>query len=202
MAWLAGDDEQAAAEARAGIAASGERADPWLLGSLRRWIHLAGNTIEDADGGVPTLFDLEVGGQWDSAAQEWIERGCSYDAALALLGGDMSAVKSALETFRRLGAKAAARRAQQRLAVLRDRAPRTRRADRLADPHALTGRQRQVFDLLAAGLSNPEIAAQLHISPKTVGHHVEAILAKLGVQNRTHAVAYALQHQPAVPAGS
>ena len=83
MAWLAGDDERAVAEARAGIAASGERADPWLLGSLRRWIHLAGSTIEDADGGVPTLFDLEIGGQWDSAAQEWIERGCSYDAALA-----------------------------------------------------------------------------------------------------------------------
>jgi DNA-binding CsgD family transcriptional regulator/tetratricopeptide (TPR) repeat protein len=202
MAWLAGDDELAVAEARAGIAASGERADPWLLGSLRRWIHLAGSTIEDAAGEVPTLFDLEIGGHWDSAAQEWMKRGCSYDAALALLGGDMSAVTSALETFRRLGAKAAARRAQQRLAVLRQPAPRTRRADRLADPHALTGRQRQVFDLLAAGLSNPEIAAQLHISPKTVGHHVEAILAKLGVQNRTHAVAYALQHQPAVPAGS
>jgi DNA-binding NarL/FixJ family response regulator len=70
-----------------------------------------------------------------------------------------------------------------------------RRADKLSDPHALTGRQRQVFDLLAAGRSNPEIAAELHISPKTVGHHVEAILAKLGVENRTHAVAYALQSQ-------
>jgi DNA-binding NarL/FixJ family response regulator len=101
-----------------------------------------------------------------------------------------------LPRVRDLGAKAAARRAQQRLAVLRDRTPRTGRADRLSDPHALTGRQRQVFDLLAAGRSNPEIAAELHISPKTVGHHVEAILAKLGVENRTHAVAYALQSQP------
>ncbi len=110
-------------------------------------------------------------------------------------------MKSALETFRRLGAKAAARRAQQRLAALRERAPRTRQADKVADPHALTGRQRQVFDLLAAGLSNPEIAAELHISPKTVGHHVEAILAKLGVQNRTHAVAYALQHRAVAASG-
>jgi DNA-binding NarL/FixJ family response regulator len=60
-------------------------------------------------------------------------------------------------------------------------------------PHALTGRQREVFDLLAAGLRNPEIAAALHISPKTVGHHVAAIFTKLGVQNRTQAVAYSLQ---------
>jgi DNA-binding CsgD family transcriptional regulator len=195
VAWLAGDDERAIAEARAGLAASGARADPWLVGSLCRWIQLCGGTIDAADGGSSTPFDLEVGGHWEHAAQEWAQRGCSYDAALALLGGDMAAVKSALETFRRLGAKAAARRAQQRLAVLRERAPRTRQADKLSDPHALTGRQRQVFDLLAAGLSNPEIAAELHISPKTVGHHVEAILAKLGVPNRTRAVAYALQHQ-------
>ena len=204
MAWLAGDDERAVAEARAGLAASGERADPWLVGSLRRWIHLGGGTIDaaDADGAVATPYDLEVGGQWESAAQEWADRGCPYDAALALLGGDMTGVKSALDTFRRLGAKAAARRAQQRLAALRERAPRTRQADKLSDPHALTGRQRQVFDLLAAGRSNPEIAAELHISPKTVGHHVEAILAKLGVQNRTHAVAYALQQQAVLKAES
>jgi DNA-binding CsgD family transcriptional regulator len=205
VAWLAGDDELTAAEARAGLAASGERADPWVVGSLSRWIRLAGGTIDatdTTDGNVPTPFDLEAGGQWESAAQVWTERGCSYDAAVARLGGDMTAVKSALDTFRQLGAKAAARRAQQRLAVLRERAPRTRQADKLSDPHALTGRQRQVFDLLAAGRSNPEIAAELHISPKTVGHHVEAILAKLGVQNRTHAVAYALQHQAVLRAES
>ncbi|WIM87802.1 AAA family ATPase [Candidatus Mycobacterium wuenschmannii] len=193
VAWLAGDDERAVAEARAGLAAAGEHADPWLLGSLRRWIHLSGRPIDAVEGDAPTPFDLEIRGDWAAAAREWADRGCAYDAALARLGGDMPAVKQALETFRDLGAKAAARRAQQRVAGLREPAPRTRQADKLSDPHALTGRQRQVFDLLAAGLSNPGIAAELHISPKTVGHHVEAILAKLGVQNRTQAVAHVLQ---------
>jgi DNA-binding NarL/FixJ family response regulator len=163
---------------------------------------LAGSAIETIAHDPLTPFDLEISGQWQCAAEAWMGRGCPYDAALAQLGGDVSAVKEALATFRELGAKAAARRAQQRLAVLRERAPRTRQADKDSDPHALTGRQRQVFDLLAAGLSNPEIAAELHISPKTVGHHVEAILTKLGVQNRTHAVAYALQHQAALQAKS
>jgi len=193
VAWLAGDDEAARAEAAAGLAACGENADPWQLGPLRRWAHLAGGTLEASGLEALTPFDLEVRGDWRDAAAEWTRRGCPYDAALAQLGGDVSAVKLALADFRRLGAKAAARRAQERLAELRERVPRTRRADRLADPHALTGRQRQVFELLAAGRSNREIAAELNISPKTVGHHVEAILTKLGVDNRTHAVAYALQ---------
>jgi DNA-binding CsgD family transcriptional regulator len=192
VAWLAGDDETALAEARAGLVCS---QDPWQTGQLQRWVRLAGSTIETIGRDPITPFDLEISGRWQCAADEWTGRGCHYDAALAQLGGDVSAVKDALATFRRLGAKAAARRAQQRLAVLRERAPRTKQADKESDPHAFTGRQRQVFDLLAAGYSNPEIAAELHISPKTVGHHVEAILAKLGVQNRTHAVAYALQQQ-------
>ena len=202
VAWLAGDDEVALAEALAGLACSPEHADPWQTGQLQRWVRLAGSTIEVIGHDPLTPFDLEISGQWQRAAEAWMGRGCPYDAALAQLGGDVSAVKEALATFRELGAKAAARRAQQRLAVLRERAPRTRQADKDSDPHALTGRQRQVFDLLAAGLSNPEIAAELHISPKTVGHHVEAILTKLGVQNRTHAVAYALQHQAALQAKS
>jgi DNA-binding CsgD family transcriptional regulator len=199
VAWLAGDDETALAEVRAGLACS---ADPWQQGQLQRWVRLAGGAIETNGRDPVTPFDLEISGRWECAAEAWTDRGCIYDAALAQLGGDVSAVKEALATFRRLGAKAAARRAQQRLAALRERAPRTTQADKESDPYSFTGRQRQVFDLLAAGLSNPEIAAELHISPKTVGHHVEAILAKLGVQNRTHAVAYALQQQAAARAKS
>jgi ATP/maltotriose-dependent transcriptional regulator MalT len=56
----------------------------------------------------------------------------------------------------------------------------------------LTDRERQVLALLAAGLSNPEIAGRLHITRKTAAHHVSHILAKLNLRNRAEAVAFAM----------
>ena len=195
-AWLAGDDDTARIEAEAGLAAApANRVNPWLVGHLRRWVYLAGAPTETTGDDPITPYELEINGHWEAAVDAWNDRGCPYDAALARLGGDIDAVHAALATFRRLGAKAAARRAQHRLAALRGRTTSTRRADTPSDPHALTHRQRQVLELLADGRSDAEIAAALHISPKTVGHHVAAILAKLGVENRTHAVARALQPQ-------
>ncbi len=54
-----------------------------------------------------------------------------------------------------------------------------------------TRRQRQVLDLLAAGSSNAEIARRMEISPQTVRTHLQQIYARLGVSNRTEAVAAA-----------
>jgi non-specific serine/threonine protein kinase len=58
----------------------------------------------------------------------------------------------------------------------------------------LTARERQVAALLADGLSNREIAAALTISPRTAESHVEHILTKLGLANRTQAAAWLLSH--------
>jgi DNA-binding NarL/FixJ family response regulator len=55
----------------------------------------------------------------------------------------------------------------------------------------LTPREREVLSLLAAGRSSAQIARELVISPRTLGTHVQHILSKLGVQNRTQAVAFA-----------
>ncbi len=57
-----------------------------------------------------------------------------------------------------------------------------------ADPlDALTEREREILDLVAAGLSNKEVAASLHLSEKTVKHYMTIIMEKLGVRNRVEA---------------
>ena len=58
----------------------------------------------------------------------------------------------------------------------------------------LTGREIEVLILLARGLSNREIGAQLVITPKTAGNHVEHIYAKIGASNRAAAAMFAVQH--------
>ncbi|MDX2756958.1 response regulator transcription factor [Streptomyces europaeiscabiei] len=55
----------------------------------------------------------------------------------------------------------------------------------------LTEREREVFVLVAAGLSNDLIAEQLHVSPSTAKTHVNRIMAKLGVRGRAQLVAVA-----------
>lgn len=59
----------------------------------------------------------------------------------------------------------------------------------------LTEREMEILLLLAAGLTNQEIADQLFIALKTVKTHVSNILAKLEVHDRTQAVIYAFQHK-------
>ena len=59
------------------------------------------------------------------------------------------------------------------------------------NPAGLTAREMEVLELVAEGLRNSQIAERLVISEKTAGHHVSAILRKLGVSSRTEASATA-----------
>lgn len=96
--------------------------------------------------------------------------------------------RAALHGFERLGAS---READETAAFLRGIGVRG-----VTGPKGLgllTKREREVLELVAAGLTNAEIAGRLYISTKTAGNHVSNVLAKLGVRSRTEAAATALR---------
>ncbi len=99
----------------------------------------------------------------------------------------LAEARRALATFERLHA---ARHADAAAALLRTLGVRPSTARRI-DGTGLTKRETEVLELLAAGLSNPEIGDRLFISRKTVEHHVGNVLAKLGLRSRAEAAAYA-----------
>jgi len=107
-----------------------------------------------------------------------------------------------MEELQRLGARPAADAVARRLRELGvRRLPRRPRRATAANPAGLTARELEVLALLGSDLRNADIAARLHISEKTVDHHVSAILAKLGVRSRREAARVAAERRLGDEAG-
>jgi len=128
-----------------------------------------------------------------SLPPETAETQARAGVALAAAGDRDKAVErlvGAYHTARTLGARPLAATAVAELEVLGEDVQRRlgRRAARQADVAGLTPREREVLRLLAAGLTNREIAGDLFLSPRTVDMHVRNLLAKLGCHTRTQAV--------------
>jgi DNA-binding CsgD family transcriptional regulator len=129
-----------------------------------------------------------------AACANWCELGLPYEdaqtrlliGAAARAAGDEEGasleLRAAWAGFERLGAGAGLRQATALL-------------DAGHRPAGLTGRELEVLRLLAAGLTNRQMAAELAISEHTAGRHVQNIFTKLGVSSRAAATAFAVSHQ-------
>jgi DNA-binding CsgD family transcriptional regulator/tetratricopeptide (TPR) repeat protein len=192
-AWLADDRPRALTEARAAWDLALHHRHPWHTGELGFWRRRAGDRVRlPACAARP--FAREVAGDWRRGAALWERLGCPYERARALAEGDEPAQLAALEIFDRLGARPDLERLRQRLRASGARhIPRGPRASTRGNPLGLTAREAEIAALLARALTNARIGARLHISPKTVDHHVSAILGKLGVATREEAGRVALK---------
>jgi DNA-binding CsgD family transcriptional regulator len=140
---------------------------------------------------------------WETAAAAWEAVGQPYPLAYALFRGASAALadgsreaaasplRRAAELAGHLDAKALATQISRLARHARIPLGDSSNAQTATAPFGLTGRELQVLRLVAAGSSNPEIAAELFISPRTASVHVSNILSKLQVSSRGGAAAAA-----------
>ncbi|RUY94570.1 helix-turn-helix transcriptional regulator, partial [Mesorhizobium sp. M7A.F.Ca.CA.003.01.2.1] len=152
-----------------------------MFAELASWRQIlsAGSDAGDT-AGMAAPYRMLLAGDWQGAAAVWADLNAPYERALALAQGDEPAQRAALEIFETLGAKPVAshvREIMRRNGVIRiARGP---RQTTRANSAGLTQRQMEVLQLIERGFSNKRIAEHLTISPKTVDHHVSAVLGKL-----------------------
>lgn len=173
------DADRSAAELEAAVRVFGTSALEAEAERARGAVMLARGDTESAIGKLRRAHDL------------WIRLDAPYEAARTqtLLSracrslGDREAADMELEMarsiFERLGARAELKHIS---------------ADGGRPTHGLSSRETEVLRLIASGMTNQEIADELHLAVKTVDRHVSNILAKLGVPSRTAATAYAYRN--------
>jgi DNA-binding CsgD family transcriptional regulator/tetratricopeptide (TPR) repeat protein len=195
-AWLKGDHVTVDKATQKPLELAIELKASWLMGELALWRRRAGlDWTIPANSEVADPYALELTGDPRAAAELWLELGCPYEAAIAVLEVDDDDLqRNALEQLQRMEGRPAAaivaRRLRRRGAHSLPRGPRSATS---GNPARLTQREVEVVGLLAQGLRDAEIAERLFLSERTVGHHVSAILRKLGVPNRGQARTEALR---------
>src|SRR6185436_7548193 len=114
LGWLAGDHERAIEETRAVYDIAVSKEHPWIAGELAFWRWRAGDTFTPP-AWIAKPFALQIAGDWRGAAEEWEERGCLYEQALALMDGDEASQLAALDIFERLGAQPATEKLKEKM---------------------------------------------------------------------------------------
>jgi DNA-binding CsgD family transcriptional regulator/tetratricopeptide (TPR) repeat protein len=125
--------------------------------------------------------------------------GFVYEAAVArldlaeLAASQVDGLAECLRVLERLGAQPQVDRARRLLRRLGQRAPAPPRQRRAG---SLSPREEQVARLVAAGLSNPEIAQRLYLSPRTVTTHLQNMYGRLELRSRAALTRYVLEELP------
>ena len=171
-------------------AAAANLGEHWFSDQFAFWTWRAFGTPAIAPRGA-TPYAQHIQGNPRGAAETWAALGCPYERAIALLDlADSQAMSDALELVEGLGATPLIQR------VRRKGRPGTAAGSQSPSTSCngdLTPRQHEILILLSEGLTNEAISRRLFLSPKTVGHHVEAILERLAAKSRTEAVFVARQ---------
>ena len=190
-----------------------EAAERWyqrVAAHLADWEAVARPALDHADGLIKvatgstvaarTALEAAVAG-WDARGRTWEATWARLDLAACLVRGNrhleaIPHLAAARDTADRLRSRPLLARADELAAVAR------RRGITDVPWRPLSAREYEVARLVADGLTNAEIADELHLSPRTVGAHVEHILAKLGVARRAEIAAWTAAIRPAAPAAT
>lgn len=164
-AWLRGDPQSAADDLREALAIADRLCGTIDRQELERWLWRVGPR--------------------DTPPPPRPVSGDPYDEALALDdAGDVASLQRAVAILESLGDNCLIHILRQKLRALGVRGP---QQSTRAHPAGLTRREVQILALVDEGLRNADIAARLHLSPKTVDHHVSSVISKLGVRTRGEA---------------
>jgi len=188
-----GDREQARAHAERALAYATEPRQPLALLAAHR---LLGELSTEAGQYEEATYHLDASLALANACAAPFERALTVLAAAQLhLATDAPAeARNLLDEVRAictpLGARPTLARANAlaaRLDAVRATAP--------AYPAGLSAREVEVLRLVAQGLTNPQVAERLSLSPRTVGQHLSSIYNKLGVATRAAATRFAVEQR-------
>ncbi len=187
-----GDRVQARVHAERALAHANEPRQPLALLAAHR---LLGEISTEAGRYEEATHHLDASLALAAACAAPFERALTVLAAAQLhLATDAPAeARTLLDEVRAictpLGAKPTIARADALMAKLN-----AMRTTAPAYPAGLSAREVEVLRLVAAGLTNPQVAAHLFLSPRTVGQHLRSIYTKLGVPSRAAASRWAAEH--------
>jgi len=189
-AWISGNLIITVADLERVMAAGLDLGFRWSTGRIACWLWELGE-LSGVPAGIAEPYQALIEGDAVAASKVFESRGIPYERALALMHGSQADQLEALELLEALGARAVAVKFRKELRGRGVSVPRGRGHATRRNAAGLTARQAEVLQLLAEDLSNIEIADRLFVSPRTVEHHVSAVLDKLDVSTREEAVSSA-----------